>query len=121
MYSATMRQSSEQSEVSLRPLNRQDFPLLVEWINTPHVAMWWDGVADMHSVTSKYEPRIQPNSATSVYAIQVGELAVGMIQCYRHADFPDWDRIVGVDKAAGIDYLVGDIAHTGKGVGSTAI
>jgi aminoglycoside 6'-N-acetyltransferase len=93
----------------------------VEWINSPHVARWWDGEADMHSVTEKYEPRVQNDSPTTVFVIQLGAQPVGFIQCYRHKDYPDWDRAVGIGAAAGIDYLIGDPSCIGKGIGSRAI
>jgi RimJ/RimL family protein N-acetyltransferase len=44
-----------------------------------------------------------------------------MIQCYRHADYPAWNRAVGVPTSAGIDYLIGEVDRCGHGVGSTAI
>jgi aminoglycoside 6'-N-acetyltransferase len=44
-----------------------------------------------------------------------------LIQRYRHRDHPDWERAVGVDAAAGIDYLIGVEGLTGRGLGSAAI
>jgi aminoglycoside 6'-N-acetyltransferase len=93
----------------------------VEWINSPHVARWWDGEADMCSVTEKYEPRVQSNSPTKVFMIQLGAHPVGFIQCYRHKDYPEWDRAIGIGGAVGIDYLIGEPSCIGKGIGSAAI
>jgi aminoglycoside 6'-N-acetyltransferase len=111
----------EPSTVSLRPLERRDFKLLIEWINMPHVALWWDGKADMESVVAKYEPRLQHDSLTSVYVIQLNDRPIGIIQCYRHKDYPEWERAVGIEQAAGIDYLIGASDCMGKGIGSSAI
>jgi aminoglycoside 6'-N-acetyltransferase len=107
--------------ITLRPLDRQDFGQLVEWINMPHILRWWDGKVDMESVVSKYEPRLRHDSATKVYVIQLNDRPIGIIQCYRHKDYPDWDRVVGIEQAAGIDYLIGESDCTGKGMGSAAI
>jgi hypothetical protein len=56
-----------------------------------------------------------------MFIIELGGEAVGLIQCYRHADHPDWDRAVGIKAAAGIDYLIGEASQCGRGIGSTAI
>jgi hypothetical protein len=37
------------------------------------------------------------------------------------ADYPDWQRAVNVLDAAGIDYLIGEVDLTGKGLGSRTI
>jgi aminoglycoside 6'-N-acetyltransferase len=108
-------------QVTLRPLAPADFPLLVQWINEPHVARWWDGTADMASVNTKYSPRLDMGSPTRVFVIQIDNFSVGMIQCYRHRDYPDWERTVGIEGGAGIDYLIGDTRFTGKGIGAQAI
>lgn len=44
-----------------------------------------------------------------------------MIQCYRHADYSDWEAAVGVQSAAGVDYLIGEARNRGRGIGSAAI
>lgn len=44
-----------------------------------------------------------------------------MIQCYKHADFPDWDRTVAVENSIGIDYLIGNPDFVGKGIGPAII
>ncbi len=113
--------NDELTTITLRPLERQDFKLLIKWLNTPHVAQWWDGQVDIESVISKYEPRLQHESPTKVYVIQMDDRSIGIIQCYRHSDYPDWDHAIGIEKAAGIDYLIGESACTGKGIGSAAI
>lgn len=107
--------------VTLRPLTSADFPRLVEWINAPHVARWWDGKADLESIKSKYDSRLSGDDKTRVFVIELDTVPIGMIQCYRHDDNPDWDTAVGVPKAAGIDYLIGEVNCTGKGVGVAAI
>lgn len=53
--------------------------------------------------------------------ILVAGQPTGMIQCYRHADYPGWQQAVGVSSAAGIDYLIGEDGRRGRGIGSAAI
>jgi RimJ/RimL family protein N-acetyltransferase len=108
--------------VTTRPLTRDDLPLLHRWLHTPHVREWWR--ADPTTPTDiarKYEPRIDGVVPTRMFIIELRGEAVGLIQCYRHADHPDWDRAVDINAAAGIDYLIGEANQRGRGVGSAAI
>lgn len=108
-------------EIALRPLQREDFDSLAHWLSMPHVAQWWAETPELCAVVAKYEPRLQPDSLTKVFVITIDGRSIGIIQCYRHCDFPEWDRAVGVTRAAGIDYLIGDTDAVGKGIGSAAI
>lgn len=117
----SIKSKHNSNQITLRPLRRDDLPRLVDWINTPHVARWWDGEADLSSVTEEYGPTLEDNSETSVFVIEQEGRPVGIVQCYRHRDCPDWERAVGIENAAGIDYLIGESDMLGKGVGSTAI
>ena len=108
--------------VTTRPLSRDDLPLLRRWLAMPHVQAWWGSEpVTAADVERKYGPRVDGNDATRVFVIEVAGQPVGIIQCYRHADHAAWDRAVGVPSAAGIDYLIGEAAHCGHGVGSAAI
>jgi aminoglycoside 6'-N-acetyltransferase len=108
--------------VTLRPLGRDDFPLLRRWLAMPHVQAWWGGEpATLADVERKYGPRADAADPTQVFVIESGGQPVGIIQCYRHADYADWDRAVDIPAAAGIDYLIGEPAYCRQGVGSAAI
>ncbi len=110
------------SSITVRSLTRDDFSLLHRWLNTPHVQTWWRGEpATPETIERKYGPRVDGLDTTRVFIIQVAGHPVGIIQCYRHADRPGWDRVVGIHAAAGIDYLIGEADQLGRGVGSTAI
>ena len=107
---------------AVRPLSRDDLPLLHRWLTMPHVRAWWGGEpVTSADVERKYGPRADGAGPTLVFVIELAGQPVGIIQCYRHADYADWDRAVGVPAAAGIDYLIGEPAHCGRGVGSAAI
>jgi RimJ/RimL family protein N-acetyltransferase len=109
-------------ELDFAPLSTADFPLLYEWLRQPHVARWWTPVPDNeNAVVAKYGPSVRGDDPTRLYLIRADTVPIGLIQCYRHADEPDWDRAVGIPDAAGIDYLIGSPAHLGRGLGSAAI
>lgn len=113
--------SSNLQDLALRALTADDFELLAEWINAPHVAKFWDGKTDVQAVREKYSDRLTEQSSTRVFIATLNGQPVGMIQCYRHADYPDWDAAVKIKHAAGIDYLIGAVEYTGKGFGPAMI
>jgi RimJ/RimL family protein N-acetyltransferase len=107
---------------TIRPLTREDFSLLHRWLSSAHVRTWWRGEPPTPEyIERKYGPRVDGHEPTRVFIIQTAGQDVGIIQCYRHADNPDWDRVAGIPAAAGIDYLIGEVDQVGRGVGSTAI
>lgn len=116
-----MTAKQESGRIELRALERGDFTLLAEWLNAPHVVRWWGEPPDMAGITAKYAPRLEKDSTTLIYVIQVDGKPAGIIQCYRHADYPDYDQEVGIERAAGIDYLIGNVDYAGKGFGTKAI
>lgn len=114
------------ASVTLRPITRDDLPRIAGWLAEPHVAAWWRDSSDLADVEAEYLPCITGEDPAEVFAIEVEGRPVGLIQRYMISDEPDWARVLAVagvraERSAGIDYLVGDPALIGKGVGSTAI
>lgn len=108
--------------VRFEVLSRQHFGLLQRWLAAPHVREWWRGAAPTAELVEReYGPIVDGVDPTRCYLIHVDDGPVGMIQCYRHADEPEWDALVGIPAAAGIDYLIGDSDRCGRGVGSAVI
>ena len=69
----------------------------------PHVQAWW-GTEPLApaDVERKYGPRADGTDPTRVFVIEVADQPIGIIQCYRHRDYTDWDRAVGLPAAAGL-------------------
>jgi RimJ/RimL family protein N-acetyltransferase len=86
-------------------------PVVAALAGDAHVQAWWgsEPVAPA-DVERKYGPRADGTDSTRVFVIVHAGQPIGIIQCYRHADYADWDRAVGIPAAAGIDYLVGEPA-----------
>ncbi|HVM63239.1 MAG TPA: GNAT family N-acetyltransferase [Acidimicrobiales bacterium] len=107
--------------VSFRPLRRDDFPLLGAWLADPAVHRWWMERSDPEGVEATYGPAVDGNAPTDVFMIVLGGRDIGMIQRYRLRDHPEWERAIGIEDAAGIDYLLGAAVDRGRGTGSAAI
>lgn len=114
--------------ISFRPLTRDDLPALARWLAQPHVARWWREDADLAAVTARYLPCLEGRDPTELFVIEADGSPAGFIQRYLIKDDPGgWADVLaatgapGVDAAFGLDYLIGDPALTGRGIGSAAI
>jgi aminoglycoside 6'-N-acetyltransferase len=108
-----------------RPLDRNDFGLLSEWFAEPHVEHWWREEHDLESIENRYGPCVDGADPTEAFVVERQGRAVGMIQRYLVSDDPNWMRSLSAahraDNAAGIDYLIGDEALVGMGLGPQII
>ncbi len=111
--------------ISFRPLSAGDVPKLAEWLAAPHVKEWWPEPHDLASVEERFLPLVEGVDTTEGFVILGNGSPIGYIQRYALADEPEWRKTVavaaGAVEAAGIDYLIGDPAMVGRGVGSEAI
>jgi RimJ/RimL family protein N-acetyltransferase len=108
-------------EIAFHPLTHDDLAMLERWLHAPHVRQWWGEPRDAAQIADDYGPCLDGTDPTRLYLILAGGRPVGMMQCYRHDDNPEWDRTVGIPRAAGIDYLIGEPGVIGRGIGSRAI
>lgn len=119
--------------VELRPMTRDDFPLLAIWLRTPHVEAWFPWVhgsqdADAtagEAVEAEYGPCIDGLDPTELFVIAHDARPVGFIQRYRISDNPSWAAALApaldATAAVGLDYAIGVLEATGRGIGSEAI
>ena len=122
--------------VHFTELRPEHFERLRDWLNTPHVYEWWgaDATADglggpgdrattLEAVAAEYLPEIERGGPAHFHLIVVDATPVGMIQWYPLAAYPDYAAEIGELDAgtAGVDLLIGDVAHVGRGLGTTAI
>ena len=76
----------------------------------------------MAFVEEHYGPGVDGiNAATERFVLEIDGVASGMFQRYRNRDHADWVAAINDRDGAGIDYLIGDVAMTGRGIGSAAI
>jgi aminoglycoside 6'-N-acetyltransferase len=58
---------------------------------------------------------------TEAFIVELDGRAIGFVQRYLLDDYPDWRTAVGVERAAGIDYLIGVAELTGVGLGPVIV
>ena len=106
--------------VLLRPMAEPDLEHVGRWRAQPHVREWFEPLTG-EQLRRKYLPRIAGQDATRMLMVELGGRPVGFCQWYRHEDIPATDAAVGVPRAAGIDYCIGEADLIGHGVGPRLI
>jgi RimJ/RimL family protein N-acetyltransferase len=116
------------SEITFRPLDEADLPLVHGWLNNPEVARWYGLDLEnltrptLEQVVEHYTPRVRGDRPTFGYLIMSGPLASGFIQTYRVGDYPDYARAIAYDDDAwAIDLFIGEDDCRGGGFGSRAL
>jgi aminoglycoside 6'-N-acetyltransferase len=113
--------------ITFRPCTRDDLPVVAAWQSQPHVARWWQRDPDLAAVRARYLPCLDGSDPTELFILEAAGTPAGFFQHYLIADYPQWAATLrgtgqpDVDDAAGIDYLIGDTALTGQGLGTAAI
>lgn len=111
--------------ITFRPLVDDDLPTMHRWLNDPAVVEWWEGEdVSWPAVVEEYGSG-HGHAVEHWIALLDGE-PLGWIQCYTAADESDeeayyWAEHLDLDVTAGIDYLVGEAKHRGRGAGSAMI
>jgi aminoglycoside 6'-N-acetyltransferase len=111
--------------LSFRPLQRDDFRLLSLWFSKPHVEPWWREEYDLESIGRRYGPAVDGDDPTQMFIVEDDGRPVGFTQVYLLDDNPAWKRSLEpagtFEDAAGIDYLIGEEAVIGQGLGPRMI
>lgn len=107
--------------ISFKKLTVDDFPLLHEWLNSPHVKEWYGKheKSDLEAIIAKYSPRIEGKEPTKCFIAYYGGKPFGFIQSYMISDHPDYAKYSNIDfEAASVDLFIGEEEFMGKGLGS---
>lgn len=108
--------------IEFRPLVAEELELLHDWLQRDHVKRWWRDPETVEGVRRHYLPAIEGREPTDLYAIVVDGRAVGMIETYLVADYPEYDELVDVGPGvAGVDLLIGEEELTGRGLGTAVL
>jgi len=106
-------------------LTADHFPLLLKWLETPHVKLWWDSKIEwtLELIQKKYETYIIGPKLMNAYIICTESKPIGYIQCYNKHDFPrEHDYAIELpESCAAIDWYIGEVDFIGQGIGSKAL
>lgn len=120
-------------DIFFTPLDKLHFPLLLQWLETPHVKKWWDPdvMYTQNLVQEKFGKHIHANPISSkqekvtyAYIIKVNNEAIGYIQVYNAKVYTEEN---GVDLSfikeavCGVDLFIGNEQFLHKGLGSIII
>ncbi len=106
---------------ALRPMTEGDFADVSRWVNTPHVARWWDEHRSPAQVAAYYGPGVRGEDPVRYWIWEVNGRSVGFSQDYLIADHPDFALLSGRPDAVGFDYVVGEPAHVDRGLGTSLL
>jgi RimJ/RimL family protein N-acetyltransferase len=118
-------------KITFVPLAESHFPLLLKWLETPHVKKWWDqDVAyTMDLVREKYSSYIKgyklvdgQQKPIQGFIIHNNQNPIGYIQIYNAYDFPRSKTLSGLSANLGaFDIFIGEESALQQGLGSKAI
>src|SRR4051812_43091433 len=106
------------TRLAIRAMTRGDLPDVTRWRGTVHVRAWFPGgEPTLEEMAAKYGERIDGMSPTRMWVVEVNGRSVGFVQDYRIGDYPDYAMLGPDPDAIGIDYLIGEPAWVGQGLG----
>jgi aminoglycoside 6'-N-acetyltransferase len=121
--------------ITLKPLEKTHFSLLLKWLENSHVKRWWDSeiIWTGQLICEKYGTYVQGykeengiRKAMLAYIIYIDDREAGYIQFYNAYDFSREDGISlkhqGLPESlAALDIFIGEEIFIGKGWGSRII
>jgi RimJ/RimL family protein N-acetyltransferase len=108
--------------ITFRPLQEADLPLLWRWLQQPHVAQWYTSGSTFDEIKTKYLAYINESKPTHAFVAMLDGTDIGYLQCYRLDDYPDYKKIIAIeDNACGIDMFIGNKAYIHQGIGPLMI
>lgn len=113
-------------ELRWRPLAADDLPLLGRWLAEPRVARWWHHDSSPEGVERDFGPSVRGEEPGEDLVVLLDGRPVGLVQRSVIADYAeDLAELTAVaevpDGAVELDYLIGDPALLGRGLGPRMI
>jgi aminoglycoside 6'-N-acetyltransferase len=112
--------------ITFERLTRDDFGLLSRWLAEPHVARWWNHNPSAEAVEGDFGGTVDGREPARDHLVLHDGAPIGLIQYCRFHDYPEYVAEMAlpypVDEGTGsIDYLIGDPARIGRGLGAELI
>jgi RimJ/RimL family protein N-acetyltransferase len=117
--------------ITFETLHESHFPLLLKWLEVPHVKKWWDQnlTYTMDLVREKYSSYVKgyklvdgQQKPIQGFIIHNNQNPIGYIQIYNAYDFPRSKTLSGLSANLGaFDIFIGEESALQQGLGSKAI
>lgn len=105
---------------AFRRLVDEDLPRLHGWLNDPAVVRWWEGDdVSWDGVVQDYSEATRGPEGHHLALLD--DRPVGWIQWWADDDRDEWVALGADPSVVGIDYLLGEAADRGRGVGSAMV
>jgi aminoglycoside 6'-N-acetyltransferase len=100
------------------PLKESDLPGMYGWLQALHVREFYHTkpLPSWQETQAHYLQRLDPNWPTRCFLICV-DCAIGYIQTYRIADYPDYAATIGETEGISVDLFIGEPQYSGNGWG----
>ena len=104
--------------LSFRAMEDRDIALLVQWLRKPHVAEFWDSpLLSDEELYVKYSAYLAADSRVRPYIGLISGQPFAYLQCYPCIADDEFITLHGLESTAlGMDYLIGDERHVGRGL-----
>ena len=107
--------------ISFGEIKEEHIPLLVKWLNAPHVSQFWQESKDEAKLKNKF---LTKNSKVIRQIIFLEEKPIGYIQHYDALTFLNniddvWPELV--EGTVGIDQYIGEADLVNKGLGTLEV
>ena len=114
--------SSAPHEITFRPVEEQDFPILAAWLAQPHVRRFYQKTpVTLEEVASEYGPCVRGEEPSVCHLASSAGNPFAYLQCYRNADYREWADLIGVDGGISLDLFIGDSTYLRKGLGRASL
>jgi aminoglycoside 6'-N-acetyltransferase len=105
-------------EITYRSLVESDLPLMSDWLNRPHLRPFFRREPiSADEAAAKYGPYIRGEVPSHSSLALLEGTPFGYLQCYRVADWPEFQGTIGVNDGISVDLFIGEIGLIGRGVG----
>jgi RimJ/RimL family protein N-acetyltransferase len=108
--------------IDFRPLGREDLPMLLAWLQRPHVAQWWKEPTSLVELENDYLAAPWKGSSTRGYIAMLDREPIGFIQSYvAMGSGGGWWEDETDPGTRGIDQFLADADQLGRGLGSAMV
>jgi aminoglycoside 6'-N-acetyltransferase len=114
--------SSAPHEITFRPVEEQDFPILAAWLVEPHVRRFYQKTpVTLEEIAQEYGPSVRGEEPSICHLARIAGTPFAYLQCYRNADYPEWMDMIGVDGGISVDLYIGESTYLRKGLGRASL